>query len=81
MGKLLLKLAARKISKRLKQSATAAVAAGIGTAGVAAVVNPELLDLIPEQYRGWVILAASALVALARVRREIAEAIAEARQG
>lgn len=77
--KLLVKFAAKKIAKRVRKSATTAVAGGIGAAGVAAAIKPELLELIPEQYRGYAILAVAALVALARVRKEIAEAIAEAK--
>jgi hypothetical protein len=68
------------VAKAMK-SATAAVA-GVGVAGGAAVMlSPELLDAIPEQYRGYVLLGYAGLVLLARFRGEIADLIRELKNG
>ena len=71
----IIKLIIRKIKKRAKKSATIAVATGVGVSGIAAVIDPDLLGLIPEQYRGWVILGLSVIIAIARLRKEIAEGL------
>lgn len=79
IAKILLSIAARKVAKRIRQSATAAVAAGGVAVGGAAAIKPELLELIPEEYRGYVILAYGVLLLVARVRKELGEAVAEAK--
>lgn len=77
---LLARFIAKKIANRIKKSATAAAAGSVVGIGGLAWYKPELLELIPEQYRGYAIIAVGIVVLLARVRTEIAEGIREAKE-
>lgn len=71
--RLIRNLVANTIVSRIKSSWTAAVA-GVGIAGgVAVTIDPELLSLVPEEYRPVAIILYSVAVLVARVRREIVE--------
>lgn len=78
-----MKLLAQAIGQVLVKKATKSVTSWIGAAGIAAggyaVVDPKVLELIPEQYRGWVGVAVGGVVLLARNRAAIFETYAKLR--
>lgn len=75
--KILVSLLVKHLVKKALKSATAGVAASGLVAGGVVALNPELIDAIPEQYRGYVVLGYAVLVLIARFRGEIADMIAE----
>ena len=79
MSPLIVKLIVSLVAKKALKSATAAVAAGVGAVGVSAAVSPDILELIPEAYRGLAITLVSIAILLARFRKEISAAIAAAK--
>ena len=81
MKGLLLKLLAKKITKRLKKSATAAVGTGIFGIGVLDAISPEMIEAIPAPVRDYALIGLGVLVILARVRKEITEAFRDAKAG
>lgn len=68
--KILVALLTRYLVKRARKSATAWIAGAITAAGATAAINPELLELIPEQWRGYAISGIGVAVLAARFRRE-----------
>ncbi len=78
--KILLTRLGKRIAKRVKERA---VAAAVGTAatgiGVTAIVNPEVLELIPESLRGWAVLAVVLTLCASKIVAEVREAVREAR--
>lgn len=75
--KLVASLILKHLLKKAMKSATAAVAVGGAAAGTAVVVDPQILDAVPEQYRGYIFLGIAALTLIARFRGEFAEMVAE----
>lgn len=78
--KILASLLVKHLVKKAKKSATIAVATvGMG-AGAAIVLDPELLEAIPEEYRGYIFVGIGVVTLLARLRKEIAALIAEIKE-
>lgn len=75
--KLLVSLLVKHLVKKALKSATAAVTAGVVVGGTTIVIKPEYLDAIPEQYRGYVVLAIAGATLIARFRGEFTELVAE----
>lgn len=61
------------------QSSTAGVAALVGGSGAVALLNPEIIDLVPDQYKPYLILGVAATVLLARLRKELVSLVRELR--
>jgi hypothetical protein len=78
-----MKLLSKAIGRVLVTTATKSVTSWLGAAvvgtGTAAAIDPELLDLIPEHARGYVIAAIGLGVILARHRAAIIAAYAQLR--
>lgn len=74
------KLILSRVLKRAVKKAEAYVAAGTGAVAVGAIVKPEVLEYIPEQVRGYVVLAVVVLLIGKRAKDEIVDAIREARK-
>jgi len=75
IGKVLLSVLAKKASK----SVTAWIGAGAAVGGVAATLDPQLVALVPEQYRAPVLALLGIAVVLARHRQDIMAMYAEAK--
>ena len=80
VGMLAIKVAAGVIARRAARSATSVVGGAVVATGAAAAIDPELLELIPENLRGYAIAVIGIAVVLARHRREILAVLADLRQ-
>lgn len=77
------KFAGRALKKAVENKVNAVVATvGAGTAGVgvAAILKPEILELIPENVRGYAVLAVVLAICAKSIAAEFGEAIREARK-
>lgn len=78
--KVLVARLAKRVAKRVKERAVTSVIGGAaGAAGLAAVVDPEVLELIPENLRGYAVLAVVVALCANRIVSEFREAVAEAK--
>lgn len=75
MSKIFLALLLKRASKSLTSWLGTAVA---GT-GVVAAIDPQILAMIPENLRGYVVAAVGLAVVLARHRQELSTIAAEAK--
>lgn len=67
------------LKRKALKSATSWLGGLTAAAGGAAVIDPELVQLIPENARGYVMIAVGVLVILGRHRGEIIAAYAQLR--
>lgn len=80
IAKVLVTRLAKRVAKRVKERAVAATIGGVaGAAGITAIVQPEVLELIPENLRGYAVLAVVIALCANRIVSEIREALAEAK--
>lgn len=71
MAPILVKAITSVVLRKARKSVTAWIGAALATAGGAAVIEPELLEQIPEGLRGYAVAAVGVAVVLARHRAEI----------
>ena len=78
---IIVKFILKRLLKKALKSATAGVAAGGILGGAAAAIDPELLAMVPENLRPYILLGFAALVLLARLRKDIGGMVSEAKNG
>lgn len=71
MSGILAKAVGGIIARRAVKSVTSWLGTAVAVTGGAAVIEPEVLEAIPEPVRGWAVLAVGVAVVLARHRKEI----------
>lgn len=73
MSGLLAKAVVGVLKRRAAKSVTTWIGGALVAAGGTAAVAPDVLELIPENYRGAAVVVVGAVVVLSRHRKEIFE--------
>lgn len=67
---MIVKLIASWLARKAYKSVSAWLTTTLAATGTAAALNPDLLQLIPEHYRGPAMIVVGALVAVSRLKQE-----------
>lgn len=79
MSGLLVKAVVGVLARKATRSVTSYIGATVAAAGAATVIDPTLIGMIPDQYRGYVGMGVGAAVILARHRQDIIDMYAKLR--